>query len=317
MKPCDCAFIGDVNPDIVLMGNSMPVLGKELLCDSLYLTMGGSTSISAAVFSSLGLKSCFFGRIGDDMLGRFTVDMLADCGVDTSGIKVCRGGYSSVTISFATSKDRALVTYPGTCGHIETSDIPVEEILRNARHIHIGSFFLQQHLVGVFREIFEAAQGSGVSTSLDAGWDPTEKWDPALFDVLRFTDIFFPNESEALAITGEGDVKSAALRMAEYCKIAVVKRGSKGSLLVSGAVYHECPIYDNYIGRDYTGAGDSYNAGFLLAFLNGMPLFDCMKYGSATAALRISTDRRTRPFATLDEVIAVVQKDIKEGEDNG
>jgi len=197
------------------------------------------------------------------------------------------------------------------CGPIGASDIPIENILQNSRHIHIGSFFLQHHLAGLFREIFEAARGRGISTSLDAGWDPAEKWDPALFDILRFTDIFFPNESEAFAVTGEKDAKSAALHLAKYCRIAVVKRGSRGSILASDTVYHECSIYDKYKGRDFTGAGDSYNAGFLYAFLNGMPLFECMKYGSASAALRISVDRKTRPFASIDEVRAVVREDIQ------
>jgi sugar/nucleoside kinase (ribokinase family) len=184
-------------------------------------------------------------------------------------------------------------------------------ILEHTRHIHIGSFFLQSHLAETFISIFEAARERGITTSLDSGWDPAEKWDPSLYSLLRFTDIFFPNELEAIAITGEATADAASRRLAEYCRIAVVKLGKRGSILKKdGAQTLTCPIYEEYKGRDYTGAGDSYNAGFLYAFLVGMPLPDCMKFGSATAALRISTDRRKRPFASLKEVKAIVEKEI-------
>jgi sugar/nucleoside kinase (ribokinase family) len=311
MELIDCAFIGDLNPDIVLRGNSMPVLGREVFCDDFYLTLGGSTSICAAVFSNLGGSGGLFGRIGDDWFGKFTVDALKTCGVDTSGIHVCAGKHSPVTISFAAEHDRALLTYQGTCGSIEERDIPVNDILRRVRHIHIGSFFLQPHLAQMFADIFESAHRTGITTSLDAGWDPTEKWDPALFGLLRFTDIFFPNESEATAITGEQTAAAAARKLSEFCRVAVVKCGAKGSVLASEKSNFECPIYDKYGGKDYTGAGDSYNAGFLRAFLAGKPMFDCMKYGTATAALRISADRRKRPFASMNEVNAVLKEDTK------
>ncbi|MDR1508323.1 MAG: carbohydrate kinase family protein [Synergistaceae bacterium] len=313
MKHFDCAFIGDVNPDIVLTGDAMPVPGREIFCGDFYLTLGGSTSICAGAFSSLGGSGVFFGRAGCDRMGQFALEALRECGVDVSGVKTLAGTHSPVTVSFGTPDDRALVTYPGTCGLVDESDIPVDEILSSARHIHIGSFFLQHHLAGIFAGIFEAAGRAGITTSLDAGWDPEEKWDPTLFELLRFTDIFFPNESEAIAVTKEPAAEPAARRLAEFCRIAVVKRGSKGSFLSSEGTNLECPIYDARKGKDFTGAGDSYNAGFLCAFLSGMPLAYCMKYGSAAAALRISADRRTRPFASLPEVKAVVTEDTERG----
>jgi sugar/nucleoside kinase (ribokinase family) len=308
MSRFDCAFIGDLNPDMILQGDSTPVFGREVFCDEFYLTLGGSTSICAGVFSSLGAKACFFGRIGDDYLGKYTMNELASRGVDISGVSIQKDSRSPVTVSLTSSEDRALITYAGTCGSLEETDIPTQDILARTRHIHIGSFFLQQHLADMFIRIFKDARQAGVTTSLDAGWDPTNKWDRSLFDLLRFTDIFFPNESEALAITLEKSSNEACLRLSEYCRVSVIKLGSRGSILTtnSGPVL-ECPIYANYKGKDFTGAGDSYNAGFIYAFLEGMSYPDCMKYGSATAALRISADRRKRPFASLDEVRNVVE----------
>jgi sugar/nucleoside kinase (ribokinase family) len=307
MPHFDCTFIGDLNPDMIIRGNNAPVFGREVFCDEFYLALGGSTSICAGAFSSLGAKACFFGCVGDDYLGEYATGELVSCGVDISGVSVRKGSYSPVTVSLTSSEDRALVTYAGTCGSLDETDIPVSDILARTRHIHIGSFFLQHHLSGMFIRIFERARQRGVTTSLDAGWDPTGEWSGSILDLLRFTDIFFPNESEALAITREKSPNEACLRLSEYCRVSVVKLGSKGSILAAGlGPILECPIYDKYEGKDFTGAGDTYNAGFIYAFLGGMSYTDCMKYGSAAAALRVSSDRRKRPFPSLDEVKNVV-----------
>jgi sugar/nucleoside kinase (ribokinase family) len=308
MTRFDCAFIGDLNPDMIIRGNTAPVFGREVFCDEFYLTLGGSASICAGAFASLGAKACFFGRVGDDYLGEYAASELTSCGVDISGVSVSKDSYSPVTVSLTSSKDRALVTYAGTCGSLDEMDIPVRDILAWTRHIHIGSFFLQQHLAGMFISIFERARQCGVTTSLDAGWDPTGEWNRSIFDLLRYTDIFFPNESEALAITREKSPNEACRRLSEYCRVSAVKLGSKGSILSTGSSpILECPIYDQYEGKDFTGAGDTYNAGFIYAFLEGMSYPDCMKYGSAAAALRVSSDRRKRPFPSLDEVKHVVE----------
>jgi sugar/nucleoside kinase (ribokinase family) len=81
-----CAFIGDLNPDMILRGNSVPVFGREVFCDEFYLTLGGSTAICAGALSSLGTKACFFGRVGDDYLGEYATRELASCGVDIYGV---------------------------------------------------------------------------------------------------------------------------------------------------------------------------------------------------------------------------------------
>ncbi|MDR3165403.1 MAG: carbohydrate kinase family protein [Synergistaceae bacterium] len=314
MTRFDCTFIGDLNPDMILRGDSVPAFGREVFCDDFYLTLGGSASICAGAFAGLGAKACFFGRAGDDHMGTYAMNALASCGVDISGVTVRKGSYSPVTVSLTSSQDRALITYTGTCGSLEEADVPVYDILARTRHIHIGSFFLQHHLADMFIRIFEAARRRRVTTSLDAGWDPTGEWSGAVLDLLRFTDIFFPNESEALAITQEKSPDEACRRLAEYCRVSAVKLGSRGSILATGSEpILECPIcdldekYEGKAGKDFTGAGDTYNAGFIYAFLQGMSYPDCMRYGSAAAALRISANRRKWPFASLDEVRDVVE----------
>jgi sugar/nucleoside kinase (ribokinase family) len=128
MPRFDCAFIGDLNPDMIIRGNATPVFGREVFCDEFYPALGGSAAICAGAFSNLGAKSCFFGRVGDDCLGEYVTKELASCGVDISGVSVRKGSYSPVTVSLTSSEDRALVNYAGTCGSLDGTDIPVHDI---------------------------------------------------------------------------------------------------------------------------------------------------------------------------------------------
>ena len=307
MKQYDCTFVGDINPDIVMMTQQLPILGRELMCDDFYITLGGSTGICAGVFGSLGAKAAFYGRLGDDFLGRFAVETIAGCGVNTDHIRFDHGCTTSVTVSYTTPEDRALMSYDGNHKRLAAEDVPFS-LIGETRHIHVGSFFFQKDLMPMYLSLFREAQKHGVTTSLDAGWDPTENWDYGIRDLLQYVDIFFPNESEACAITQKDRPADAARELARYCRIALVKCGRDGSVLVTGKQELTCPIYDLFKGRDFTGAGDSYNAGFLYAMLKGKDLAESMRYGSASAALRISLNRREQPFATGEEVERIVRE---------
>jgi sugar/nucleoside kinase (ribokinase family) len=57
---------------------------------------------------------------------------------------------------------------------------------------------------------------------------------------------------------------------------------------------------------DSTGAGDSFDAGFLHAWLREMPWIDCMRWGSACGSLSTRGIGGTTQQATVDEVHALM-----------
>ena len=114
MKPSDCTFIGDINPDMVMLsGAGLPELGMEKFSDAFYMVLGGSTGICAGVLGSFGTGANFYGFLGDDMLGDYCLRTLRQCGVDTTHIIQLPGKSTSTTISIATPDYRALITCNG------------------------------------------------------------------------------------------------------------------------------------------------------------------------------------------------------------
>ena len=107
-------------------------------------------------------------------------------------------------------------------------------LLGRARHVHVGSFFLQPGLAADLPALFRAARDGGATTSLDPNWDPSGAWDGGFAAALAATDIVLPNAEEAGRLTGAADVEAAARSLAGEDRTAVVKLGADGAIAVAG-----------------------------------------------------------------------------------
>jgi sugar/nucleoside kinase (ribokinase family) len=151
-------------------------------------------------------------------------------------------------------------------------------------HLHASSFFFQDGLRPDVPDLFARARRQGLTTSLDTGFDPSETWDGGLRETLRETDLFFPNEVELRAISGCDD-PAEGLRALENGRTRVVaKLGRDGAMTLEGGLVVHVPAFPVET-VDTTGAGDSFNAGFLHRWLAGAPLVECLRLGAACGAL--------------------------------
>jgi Sugar kinases, ribokinase family len=309
VKEFDVLAIGELNVDMIMTGlKHMPVVGREIIADNCSIVLGSSTAICACGISRLGLKTGFLGKIGKDSFGEIAAQSLASYGISLENLIIDESIKTGITISLSTEKDRALVTYLGSIDSLTFEDIDIE-LLKKTRHIHVGSFFLQSRLRKGLRDLFIAARNMGVTTSLDAGWDETENWDYGIFEVLEFTDIFFPNESEALNITKKDNVDDALQVLSEACGTVVIKCGSRGAAARSGSTVEKKATYD-LKPIDTTGAGDSFNAGFIYAYLCGKTLAECVDYGNACGSISVTRMGGATACAALDEVMKLINGEI-------
>jgi sugar/nucleoside kinase (ribokinase family) len=307
MREFDVIAIGELNVDMILKGlKSMPAPGREIIAQECSIVMGSSTAICACGISKLGLKTAFLGKLGRDRFGETVLEGLKSYNIDTRHVSIDEGINTGITVSLSDRTDRALITYLGSIDALELSDIDLG-ILRKTRHIHVGSFFLQSRLRPGLARLFAEAKEMDVTTSLDAGWDDTGVWDYGICDVLKYTDIFLPNELEAMNITGRDNIEEALDILSGLCSTAVVKCGSKGAVAKRGdaaagkAAYKVSPV-------DTTGAGDSFNAGFIYAFLKGKGLEDCLSYGNACGAISVMNIGGASACASLDAVENLIMR---------
>jgi len=302
----DLLVLGDCNPDLILCGDVEPAFGQtEKLVDEARLVVGGSGAIMACGAARLGLRTAFSGVVGDDVFGRFMLAELGERGVDTTGCLVDPNRPTGLSVILSHGEDRAILTSPGTIYDLR-GEVVDADLMRMARHVHVSSYFLQKglqcDLPGLFRELRDV----GTTTSIDPNWDPSEEWDSGLLSLLDLTDCFFPNSAEARAITGVEDIDIAAEALAEHGTVVAVKFGQGGGLAMSGSeVVRSESIPANVV--DTTGAGDSFDAGFLAGRLSGWSLDRCLALAVACGSLSTRAMGGTAAQPTMEEALGALE----------
>ncbi|HEX4773240.1 MAG TPA: sugar kinase [Bryobacteraceae bacterium] len=278
----DCIVAGDVNLDLLMDGVLTLEAGKEKRATRMNLLLGGSSSITAFNLASLGARVGFAGIVGRDAFCEIVEHRLASVGVDLTHLRRHPTEQTGLTIWHSLRHQRAGVTYPGTIALLRARDLPLS-YLRTARHLHVGCFYFLLDLQKELPKLFQKAKRMGLTTSLDCNYDPSEIWDSGIRDVLRWTDIFFPNRQEALALTGSKSEVQAARILGTLAGTVAIKLGSRGAYIYRGEEAFRVPSKKVKV-VDTTGAGDSFNAGFLARFLKGGNLRQCALAGTAAGA---------------------------------
>jgi sugar/nucleoside kinase (ribokinase family) len=278
------AVIGELNVDLVASGlTSAPVLGREVLAEDFQTVLGSASAIFACGAARLGHPVSFFSKVGDDEYGRFCLNCLKKAGISTENVASLPTSKTGITISLSTRLDRALVTVLGAISELRYKDLDLEA-LQGHSHLHMTSFFLQTALRPSFPRILRQARKLGLTTSFDPNSDPQSSWGPDVWSVMDETTILFINQEEALHLTRKTNVREALKRLAERARCVVVKLGPRGAIAAADGQVVSAPPF-KVSPADTTGAGDSFAAGFVHAFLGGRDLHGCLVEGNACGAL--------------------------------
>lgn len=312
--PFDILVAGEINPDLILTGNVEPEFGQvEKLVDSATLTIGSSSAIFACGAARLGLKVAFIGVCGDDIFGRFMLDEMQKRDVNIESVIQIPGGSTGLSvilnppfdygISLSAQGDRAILTHPGLIAALQAEDV-ADSLLRQARHLHIASYFLQTALQPGLLDLFRRARILGLTTSLDPNYDPSEKW-IGFNELLSVTNVFMPNEKEALSLAGEANVDLAVDSLGSRVEALAVKLGAAGAFGVSASKKVRVASIPVSV-VDTVGAGDSFDAGFLYGYLHNWGIEKALRLACICGALSTQKVGGTEAQPTLDEAMIYV-----------
>ncbi|MFZ5911864.1 MAG: carbohydrate kinase family protein [Chloroflexota bacterium] len=304
MRPFDLLVAGEINPDLILSGDVVPAFGQvEKLVESAALTIGSSSAIFACGAARLGLRVGFIGHCGDDTFGRFMLAEMRKRDVDVSNVILRKDGQTGLSVILSAGSDRAILTHMGLIAALRASDIP-DNLLRQSRHLHVASYFLQTALQPDLPALFQRARAFGLTTSLDTNYDPSEQW-TGFDQLLAVTNVFLPNEREAVSLAREGDVSLAASRLGSRVDALAVKLGAAGALGVQGGqTVRVASIPVEVV--DTVGAGDSFDAGFLYGYLHGWELRKALQLACACGAISTQKPGGTNGQPTLHEAMRYV-----------
>lgn len=279
------ALLGDAFVDVQVDGLSqLPAWGVDRACSSVRMLAGGSCANTARQLASLGggaAKVCFFSAVGDDEFGRFYRRELASEGAlacAETTLVTLPGTPQSTCVVLSGPADRAMVSCYSSVGRMALS--PFRECSPALaggsapwRHLHIGGYF---NIAGCHTEALLAlvaeVRAQGGTVSLDPQYDTTERWvgaDGRLGALLGCIDVFMPNEAEACGVAGTATAAEAleSLASAHPALLVVLKRGADGVVAARGPTERWAAAALPVDVVDVTGAGDAFDAGFLLELL--------------------------------------------------
>jgi sugar/nucleoside kinase (ribokinase family) len=306
-KLYDVVVVGELNVDLILNQiDKFPSIGKEVLAGHMTLTLGSSSAIFASNLSTLGSKVTFVGNLGHDNFGDHIIASLKSRGVNTDHINRSVKQNTGATIVLNFDEDRAMVTYPGAMKYLSLQDIS-SEVLKQSKHLHLSSIFLQSGLIADVVKLFKKAKEIGLTTSLDPQWDPAEKWDLDLKELLPYVDIFMPNITELKSLTKSIDLPSGIDKLKAVANKIVIKDGSSGAYLWENNELIHQPSFLNKEVVDSIGAGDSFDSGFIHHFLLGKSNKECLEFGALTGAINTTRSGGTGAFENLSLVKTIAK----------
>ena len=295
MPRFDVTIAGELNLDLILYGfpESLPP-ERELLANDMSLTLGSSSAIVAHNLAALGSKVGFTSCVGDDDFGQVAVSRLQAIGVDISTVLKLPGEKTGVTVILPREKWRNILTYPGTIAKLAEQYLDFA-FLSSARHFHLSSYFLQTALQSFIPDLLRRLKAAGLTISLDTNDDPADEWQSGVEQILPLVDIFLPNEREAQKMTRCFSLSEALDKLTKLVPLVVVKLGSCGAIACRGAERLSSPAIQTDL-LDSVGAGDSFDAGFLHAFVRGQALETCLDSGNLAGALSVTRPGGTEAF---------------------
>lgn len=267
--------------------------GKLELVEEILLCSGGSAASTGYALARFGIPTAVIGRVGNDGFGDFLVNEAKRHGAESLLIRDPEASTSATQVLVDEEGERTFIHAIGANARLVPEDVPLEDLrAKGAKLLHLAGFFALPGMEGSgggpTQGLFKRASQLGLVTSLDNVWSAKGDWE-LIGPVLPHTDIFCPSVHDARHITGETEPEAVAQKLFAMGvrEIVALKMGAEGSCVMNreGEYYRLGVVSVPSV--DGTGSGDAFIAGFLAAWLRGMSLRECARYGNAGGAMGV------------------------------
>ncbi len=289
--------------------------------DPMRTSLGGNGANSAYALARLGGAVDLVGGLGEDHLGDWMAEQLVDAGVRMGSVRRYRGQGTATTLILSDrQQSRLAFHHEGANRAVDGSSIE-SALIRDSDMLLLTSYSIMPGLRphGAV-ELFREARQSNTRTAVDIGPAIGE---PARLEELRpllaHTDFFICNEHELAVCTGGAELAAGmAAILGDGAGCVVIKRGADGAVVlqredrkVSSAGSTGGPTFVPGFSVDVqttVGAGDSFNAGFLLAVQEGASAEEAARFANAVAATVVSTPDRPLDALSREAVNRLVER---------
>ena len=279
--------------DNIIEMNAYPIEDSKVKANKISIRGGGPCSTALVCISKLGMSAEYLGVLSKDTVGKFLINDFKRFNVKTHNI-VQLENVDPFRAYIVLSKEKATRTCISHNGSIPDDPSLLDfSTIEDADVLHVDGNY-----INCAKEATKAAKKRKVLVSYDAG-----SLYPRTMEILNDIDILIASEAFAKSLTGEDDMDKAIVKMNEryHPLVLAITQGSKGGTYIENDVVKHYPSYKVEC-LDSNGAGDTFHGAFIVAYLNGLPLDKCLRFASATSAIKCQKVGVRDALPTLNEV---------------
>jgi ribokinase len=293
--------MGSFNIDLIGYCPRLPMKGETVHGTSYEKDFGGKGANQAVQCSLLGVNTYFCGKVGEDEFGAEYIERLEKVGINTTYVKKQGPMTGMALIGVESSGANTIVIIPGANG-LNTCD----DILEMRSAMEQAKVLICQNEVPIVvtRECLKLARETNTLSIFNPG--PAA---PAneLLDLIVYSDIVCPNETELEVLTGmktstdEEILAAARVLINVGCKVVLVTLGAKGALVVT-STESKFVAASKVIAVNTVGAGDSFIGTLGANLARGVTLEQAVDRALAVATLSVTRNGAQGSYYKADEL---------------
>ncbi|WP_435921629.1 sugar kinase [Paenibacillus sp. DYY-L-2] len=307
-------------PRIVTFGESMGLFMPSGLKgleygSELEMSFGGAESNVAIGLARLGIRAGWFGRLGNDPVGRRILKTIRGEGVDVSRAGFADDASTGLMIREKIGGKSSVYYYRRySAARFMSPEHLSEEYIASAEILHVTGITAaigESSRATVFKAV-ELAKKHGTKVSFDPNlrlklWSGEEAR-PVLLALAEQADYFLPGLDELKLLYRKETLDEIIPELNALSAVTVIKGGPGITYLLEGGVLTEVPFFPVEKERavDPVGAGDGFCAGFLAGLLEGSSPKDAVLLGNLIGSLVVQAHGDWEGLPTAEEVEAVM-----------
>jgi sugar/nucleoside kinase (ribokinase family) len=297
---------GYVNVDLVAEVDRVPGFGERLTARCIHRSPGGMTANLACAAARLGLRTRFFGSVGEDEEGDAALVELRKCGVDTKGITRMVRPTTTAIVLLGAHGDRSIVNEPMIFDYALLEQA-LDAFTGGTGCLHIDGYRLPEALW-----LLRKARRLRLVTSADLDGLNADVLAELVEEIAPALDLVFLNRALASALAGEPE-EAATKLLALGTRVVAVTLGAEGALVAQPGQMTRVPGVSPGVVRDTTGAGDVFAAAFLALWLGGAEVEQAGRFAVVASGLSVTGVGARGYLPGLEEVMEIVRSENRWG----
>ena len=300
--------------DMVGHVESYPDLGGHSPGIALSYAPGGPAANVATGVARLGHRSTLLGKIGTDHFGELLKSALGGEGVEIPASFVVHNAPTGVVLvlydQYGLGEMRSFSFRRGSADTMLRDDDIALHYIEGARALFVdGILVVDEQLTRAGERAGRLAREAGIRVFLDPnlrvpGDAVPDDMADRMARLMSAADEILLNEREARMLSRGSSIEDAACRLSERhgnVDCWVIKRGEDGCIVIDGGRSFARPAFTVKV-SDTSGAGDSFDAAWIVSCLEGRERRETARFASAAAAITVSGTGAWKSLPTREQV---------------